>query len=408
MSEPHASAPPTAAPHASDAHAPEAPAPGAHAPGTPRPSGKVVAATSLVLVLAAAAGTATLFLRQRTALARQSDELHKEVEQGPVVRVATVKLEPANRIVALPAEVRAERHATLYAKVSGYVRRVLVERGDKVKQGQVLAEIEAPDLAEQVASAQAELGLRQKQLLRAHKLAGTGFVSQQERDSAEEAVKVSEAALARARSQQGYLILRAPFDGTVTGRFADPGALLPAATGSTSSAQPLLELAQLSRLRVALQLGQDDAARVRVGDPVSLQIEPARPPLSLRVSRLSQSLDPRTRTMLCEIDVVNPPEGLYPGSFVQASITLQGPPKPLVPSDALVEQNGQLFVPTVQDGHVHFQRVRLGMDDGASIEVLEGLRGGELIALNLGTDVPDGAAIRAQPVNTAPKVPAAR
>jgi RND family efflux transporter MFP subunit len=194
--------------------------------------------------------------------------------------------------------------------------------------------------------------------------------------------------------QKDYEILRAPFDGTITARYADEGALLPAATGGTSGAQPLLEVAQLDRLRVALQLGQEDAARVRVGDDVILQIEPGEPPLRAHVSRLTQSLDPRTRTMLCEIDLLAPPAGLYPGAFVQASITLRGTPKPLVPSDSLVAQSGQLYVGLVQDNRVHLQKVRLGIDDGQNVEVLEGLRGGELIAISLGTDVPDGSPVR--------------
>ena len=362
---------------------------------TPPPRGSMVRTTSVVLVLAAVAGTAVLFVREHRANARQVEHLQRDLDRGPVVRVARVKLAPAEHVVSLPAEVRADRRAVLYAKVSGYVKRVLVDRGDRVKEGQQLAVLESPDLEAQVAAAQAEVMLRQQQLQRALRLVGRSM-SQNDREQAEEAVKVAQSALDRARVMKGYDTLRAPFDGTVVARYADPGALLPAATGSTSSAQPLLEVAQLDRLRVGLQLGQDDAARVRAGDPVSLQIDPGKPPLVARVSRLAQSLDPRTRTMLCEIDLVSPPAGLYPGAFVQASITLHGDPRPLVPAEALVAQGGQIYVAMIQDGHVKLQRVRVGNDDGATVEVLEGLHGGEYVALNLGTDVPDGAPVRAQ------------
>src|SRR5205814_8443727 len=186
--------------------------------------------------------------------------------------------------------------------------------------GGELAVVKAPDLAAQVASAQAELTFRPQQLARVERPASSGRVSVQDHEAAVEGVQVARAALARAEIQKAYQVLRAPFDGTITARFADPGALHPAATGSTSSAQPLLEIAQLDKLRVALQLGQDDAARVRVRDQVTLQVEPDQPPLTAQISRLSQSLDPRTRTMLCEIDLANPPQGLYPGAFVQTSI----------------------------------------------------------------------------------------
>jgi membrane fusion protein, multidrug efflux system len=363
----------------------------------------VVRTTTAVLVVAAIAGTAVLFFREHRAHARQVEQLQRELDRGPVVRVARVKLAPPERVVSLPAEVRADRRAVLYAKVSGYVKRVLVDRGDKVKENQVLAVLESPDLEAQVAAAQAEVVLRRQQLQRAMRLVGKS-ISQNEHDQALEAVKVAESALARARVQKGYDTLRAPFDGTVTARYADAGALLPAATGSTTSAQPLLEIAQLDRLRVGLQLGQDDAAHVRVGDPVSMQIEPSRPPLVARISRIAQSLDQRSRTMLCEIDLASPPPGLYPGAFVQASITLHGDPRPLVPAEALVVQGGQLYVGMVQDGRVKLQRVRVGNDDGTTLEVLEGLHGGESVALNLGTDVPDGSPVRVQeaPVGRTP------
>jgi RND family efflux transporter MFP subunit len=367
------------------------------------PRGSVVRTTSVVLVLAALAGTAVLFVRQHRANARQVEQLQRELDRGPVVRVARVKLAPAEHVVSLPAEVRADRRAVLYAKVSGYVKRVLVDRGDRVKEGQQLAVLESPDLEAQVAAAQAEVTLRQQQLQRALRLVGRSM-SQNDREQAEEAVKVAQSALDRARVMKGYDTLRAPFDGTVVARYADPGALLPAATGSTSSAQPLLEVAQLDRLRVALQLGQDDAARVRAGDPVSLQIDPHKPPLVARVSRIAQSLDARTRTMLCEIDLTSPPAGLYPGAFVQASITLHGDPRPLIPAEALLAQGGQIYVAMVQDGHVKLQRIRVGNDDGATVEVLEGLHGGEYVALNLGTEVADGAPVRVQesPVGRTP------
>ena len=357
----------------------------------------MVAASSIAAVIAAAAGTAALFARERAAQARQEEVLKKELEQGPVVRVARVAVAPADRVVSLPAEVWAEQRSTLYAKVSGYVSKVLVERGDKVRKGQELAVLESPDLDALVASAQAELTFRRQQLGRVERLASSGRVSVQDREAADEGVKLARAALARAEIQKGYQVLRAPFDGTVTARYADPGALLPAATGSTSSAQPLLEVAQLDRLRIALHLGQDDAARVRVGDQVQLQASPEQAPLEARISRISQRLEPRTRTMLCEIDLAQPPAGLYPGAFVQTRLPLHGPPRPLIPTDALVGLGGQLFAAIVEDGKVHFQRLRLGADDGANVEVLDGLRGGELVALNLGPEVPDGSPVRIQP-----------
>ncbi|HZX95068.1 MAG TPA: efflux RND transporter periplasmic adaptor subunit [Myxococcales bacterium] len=355
---------------------------------------RLVAASSIVAVIAAAAGTVALFARERTAQARQSEALQKELAEGPMVQAVRVPLASAERVVSLPAEVRAEQRATLYAKVSGYVKEVLVDKGERVRKGQVLAVLESPDQDQQVASAHAELTFRKQQLQRTLRLSPSGRVSVQDREAAEEAVKVARAALTRAEVQKGYEILRAPFDGTVTARYADPGALLPAATGGTASAQPLVDLAQLDKLRVALQLGQDDAARVRPGDLVRIASSPDQAPFEARISRIAQALDARSRTMLCEIDLPNPPAGLYPGAFVQTTLSLHGQPRPLLPTDALIGQGGQLFVALVEEGKVHFQRVRLGVDDGSNVEVLDGLRGGELVALSLGPEVKDGAAVR--------------
>jgi RND family efflux transporter MFP subunit len=365
------------------------------APPAEKPS-RLVAVAGLAVVLAAAAGTATLFLRQRAAQAREVEQISSDLSKGPVVRVAQVKMAASDRVVTLPAEVRADQRATLYAKVSGYLKEVRVDKGDRVKAGQVLAVLESPDLDEQVRSAEAELVLRRQQLARTNRLLPAGRVSIQDRETAEEGVKVALAALNRAKVMKDYEVIRAPFAGTITARYADPGALLPAATGSTGGAQPVVDLAQLDKLRVALNLAQDDAARVKDGDPVKLDLSPDQPALTARVSRVSHALDARTRTMLCEIDLVNPPQGLYPGAFVNASIALHGTPRPLVPTDALLGKNGQLFVPTVESSKVHFTAVRLGMDDGKDVEVLEGLHGGEWVALNLGTEVPDGASVRVQ------------
>jgi RND family efflux transporter MFP subunit len=366
-------------------------------PPKPEPSSKAVAAMALLLVLVAAAGTATLFFRQRAAQAREVEQIAGELAKGPVVRVAQVKLAASDRVVTLPAEVRADQRTTLYAKVSGYLKEVRVDKGDRVKAGQVLAVLESPDLDEQVRAAEAELVLKKQQLARTDRLLPSGRVSMQDRETAEEGVKVATAALNRARVQKDYEVIRAPFAGTITARYADPGALLPAATGSTGGAQPVVDLAQLDRLRVALNLAQDDAARVAVGDPVKLDISPDLPPLFARISRVSHALDARTRTMLCEIDLQKPPAGLYPGAFVNASISLHGSPRPLIPTEALIGKGGQLYAPLVSGQKVHFAPVRLGVDDGQNVEVLEGLNGGEWVALNLGTEIPEGATVRPQP-----------
>ena len=352
--------------------------------------------TGIGVVLLAAIAVLALTVHQHRSEAHEAQARKTALAEGPYVRVARVALTRAARTVSLPAEVRAWQQATLYAKVSGYLKTIAVDKGDRIRRNQILATLEAPEIEQQVLAAKADLELRHQVVERDRGLVGPAVISQQEFDQADAQEKVSAAALARAKAQREYQLLRAPFDGVVTARYADPGALLPAATGSTQAAQPLVEVADLSRLRISLQLGQADAELVRVGDPVQLQLDPSAPPVEAKVSRLSRELDPRTRTMLAEIELHNPPEGIYPGAFINVTLALRGARRPLVPAEALLLQRGEPVVATVTDRRIHFVKVRTGTDDGRDIEVLEGLKGGELVALNLASDAAEGAQV--QPV----------
>jgi RND family efflux transporter MFP subunit len=365
---------------------------------TGRPAGNriptALLGTGLGLVVLAAVAVLLLTVRQRRAEADESSARKQVLAEGPYVRVARVGVSPAARRVSLPAEVRAFQRATLYAKVSGYLKTIAVDKGDRVRKDQLLATLEAPDIEQQVLAAQAELDLRRQVVRRDRGLIASEVVSRQELEQAEALEKVAETAVARAKALREYQVMRAPFDGVVTARFADPGALLPAATGSTQAAQPLLEIADLNSLRISLQLGQDDAALVRVGDPVELQLRAEGAPVVAKISRLSRTLDARTRTMLAEVELRDPPEGMYPGAFVNVTVSLRGAPRPLVPAEAILLQDGAPVVPTVEDRKIHFVKVRTGVDDGRTIEILSGLRGGELVALNLASDAREGAAVR--------------
>ena len=352
--------------------------------------------TGMGIVLLTLIALIGVVVHQRRAEAHEAQARKTTLAEGPFVRVARVMLTKAARTVALPAEVRAWQQATLYAKVSGYLKTISVDKGDRVKKNQILATLEAPEIEQQVLAAQADLELRHQIVERDRKLVAPAVISQQEFDQADAQEKVAATALARAKAQREYQLLRAPFDGVVTARFADPGALLPAATSSTQAAQPLVEVADLSRLRISLQLGQADAELVRVGDPVQLQLEAGAPPVNAKVSRLSSALDPHTRTMLAEIELRNPPEGIYPGAFINVTLALRGTMRPLVPAEALLLQSGEPVVATVVDRKIHFVKVRTGIDDGRNVEVLTGLKGDELVALNLASDAAEGAQV--QPV----------
>jgi len=348
-------------------------------------------------VLLAAAGVIWMNWHRHSALAKETRSRQKSLAEGPFVRVTKVQFAPASQGISLPGEVHPFQQATLYAKVSGYVTSIRVDKGDQVQQNQLLATLESPDVDQQVHAAEAELALRQQMKRRAEALVGPHVISEQELDQAIAAVRTAEAGLARAKALREYESLRAPFSGVITARYVDKGALVPAATGSTQSALPVVDIADMNRLRIYVHLGQDIAPFIREGDPVKISFD-ARPgeTIDANVTRISRALEPRTRTMLSEIDVENPGYRLYPGTFVHVALAIKTNPTPVVPAEALITQGAGLFVATVRDRRVHLVKVQTGIDDGKKVQIVAGLKGDEWVALNLSSAVSDGAPI--QPV----------
>ena len=352
----------------------------------------------LVTVAVAAMAVYVVSGEHRRANAEEIQVRQAALALGPRVRVATVTLAPGSRSVALPGEIHAWNQTTLYAKVSGYLADILVDKGSIVQKGQVLAHIEVPDLDQQVKSAAADLALKKLTADRDHELVKSGFVSAQDRDTADAQLKQSEATLLQLQAMQQYEVVRAPFTGVITHRYADPGSLLPAATGSTQAAQPIVEISQLDKLRVQVYLGQNDAALVKVGDAVRIVMD-QRPDVVVdaKVSRLSKSLDIRTRTMLAEIDVDNRKTSIYPGEFSHVKLVLTSRAYPIVPTDALIYKEQKVLVATIHDKTAHFVPVVTGTDDGKIVQITSGLQGGEIVALSASADIEDGSPV--QPID---------
>jgi membrane fusion protein, multidrug efflux system len=347
-----------------------------------------------VLIVAAALGAGLLYVRHRRALTREAERRRDEVGRGPRVTVAVVKRTPGTRDVTLPADVRGFFQSTVYAKISGYVKSIAVDKGDSVKRDQLLGVLESPEVDQQVAAAVADLMIKRRTFQRYRTLVGRDYVSAQDFDTTRAQYEVAEATLRQARALQAYETLRAPFDGTVTARYVDPGALIPAATGATQGALPFADIADLRRLRITLFLQQDAAAFVQVGDLVDITVD-ERPDLKIRapISRIAKALDPRSRTMLCEIWTENA-HHLYPGTFVHVTLHLEGPPLPEVPSAALLIHEAKPTLAAIRDSRVHFLTVRSGLDDGKTVQILEGVEPGERVALNLPAEVSEGSVVR--------------
>ena len=347
--------------------------------------------TALVLMLALA-GVVGLALSRRGAEARERNARAAILDNGPNVRVVQVEVSPADRTLALPAEVRAWNQSTLYAKVAGYVREVHVDKGTKVKKGDLLARLESPETDEAVLGARADFKYKEFQAERFRKLRPGGLVAQQDLDNAEAALGVSRAQLQSLLATQSYERVRAPFDGVVTARYVDPGALVAAGTASNQTVQPLFEIADLRTVRVQVYVSQDDAGDVRPGTPRTITTpDDLQHPIAAKVTRTAQGIDARTRTMLVEADVPNEPVRLYTGSYVNVQLKFAGRRTPLVPGEALAWRGGSLFVATLgSDDRVKLVKVQPGADDGKRVQILAGLQGGERVVLNPSAELSDG------------------
>ncbi|HVO32862.1 MAG TPA: efflux RND transporter periplasmic adaptor subunit, partial [Elusimicrobiota bacterium] len=277
---------------------------------------------------------------------------------------------------------------------------VRVDKGDAVEKGQLLAAIESPETNQDYDAADADARNKRAIAERYKPLLDQKLVSQQEADQAFADANVAEARLKSLGATKGYEEIRAPFAGTVTARYVDPGALVQNAQTSQTSAQPLFTVSQLGRLRVYVYVDQSSAIAIHPGLPVRITLD-ERPDVQLdgTVTRLSGELDPRTRLLLTEVDIDNRAHRLVAGSFVKVSMKVQEPSYLQVPSEALVLRQNQDFVPVVTSSQtVSYRPVRIADNDGEHVRLLSGVSEGELVALNLGNSIEDGSLVQPIPI----------
>jgi membrane fusion protein, multidrug efflux system len=319
------------------------------------------------------------------------------VEMGPRVEVVTSEAGPTEREITLLADVRAIATTTIYAKLSGYLKSVPVDKGDRVEAGQVVAEIESVELAQQYAGAMADLENKRRNAARTRDLFSKGTTTEVTKLQAETDAAMAENNVAALATNMSYQTMRAPFSGHVTARFVDPGALITNAQTNFVSATPLLTISDDSRLRVYTYLQQLDVPFVHVGDRADV-IDASNPDRSkaASVTRMTGELDAKTHTMLVEVDIDNSGQFLTAGSF--AYVTLHVPVKsyPQIPVTALIVRGNDSMVAVLEGEVLRFRPVKVASTDGAVISLTDGLRPGERIAINVPDEVTDGS--RIQPV----------
>jgi RND family efflux transporter MFP subunit len=343
----------------------------------------------------------------------------KTTENTPrTVDVVTALAVGAGQHFSLPAQTEAWNTSTIYARVDGYVAKWLVDIGDSVKLGQVLATIETPDLDAQLNAARAQLKASSAQILvrRAEaEFARTtyerwrdspkGVVSEQEReekraafDSANAQLKASEAqeALDQAKVDQYQALfqfkqVRAPFNGTITQRLIDIGNLVTA--GSTSSTTPLYVVTQNDPMRVMIDVPQSAASELMQGRlPVTVSAgNDALLRYQGKVTRTSESMNVQARTLRVEVDIPNAANTWVPGMYVNASFDL--PPRGQVqvpPAALLFRASGPQVAMIDSQGRVVFHPVTIARDDGATVELGTGVKAGDKLILNLSSQIAAG------------------
>ncbi len=360
--------------------------------------------------------------RHRARAALEAETKDAEVS---VPRVVVIKPKPlaSDRAIVLPGSIQPLEETVVYPRASGYVRKWSVDIGDKVAEGALLAEIDTPELDQQLAQAraqlaQAEAGMIQAQANAAYsktnaaryeRLAPAGVASQQELEKEKAQATVDEANVAVAKANvaaqhanierlvqlKSFARVTAPFGGTITARMIDRGALVTA-----GNATPLFRLAATDPVRVFVQAPQDVATVVRVETPAHVTVrEFAGRVFDGKIAHAAGALDPTTRTMMTEIRVPNPNGELLAGMYAQVSLTLPTPHRVYeVPATALMSDAKGVRVATVgPGGAIHLLPVAIERDTGATVELASGLDGTERIVKIADVELTEGRVVEAAP-----------
>lgn len=349
---------------------------------------KVIAAMIATLAGAVAIGIGPK-LEQHAARARVAEQAAAPLR----VRVAEVRAGDAQVELVLPGSSEPMHTAVLYSKATGFVRKNLVDLGDRVQAGDVLAEIDAPETTEEIRLARARLhearanvGIVETTSKRLSTLAGQGAASQQEADdalaqanSASALVATRKADLQRLEVLRDYQHIVAPFSGIVTRRLVDPGALVgPASAGGTA----MFEIADAGMLRVVVEVPDRYAADVRAG--IEAEVYTPRDPkhtVSGTVTRTAGVLEQGNRTLRVEVNVPAD-DVIIPGAFVYAKLKVpRAKPVPMIPASALIVRKEGTLVARVVDDAIELAPIVLGRDFGREIEVVEGIAPGDRVVL---------------------------
>ena len=390
-------------------------------------------ATVVILVAAVAMGLIPRLSRQKALLAATD----MERDRLPVVDTVTVRSAAANSDLALPGNIEPMLEAPIYARADGYLRKLLVDIGDRVRNGQLLGEIETPELDQQVqqakatveqskaalkqadaavTQARANLALAKVTLERWKKLVDAGVMAKQDGDekqatfdareadldaalanvaAAKSTVAVNDSNLNRLTALKAFDQVTAPFDGIITVRNTTTGTLI--SSGTNSPNRELLREAQIDLLRIFISVPQTNVASIHTGMPAEVTVQelPNRV-FHGSVARTANALDSASRTLRTEVHVKNPDHALLPGMYGQVKFEIaRKTAPPLIPGDALLIRSTGTMVALLEAGNkVHFQKIDVGRDYGKDVEVLSGLTEGQVLIVNPADEIREGVAVQ--------------
>ncbi len=360
--------------------------------------------------------------------------------QLSTVAVAKTSRQNLSRTLEIAAEFRPFQEVDIYSKVAGYVKKIQVDYGDRVNEGQPIAELEVPELFDELQRSKAatrraeqEITAAQANLQRSEsayeltaleysRLAGVmksrpGLIAQQDIDTAlskereaeakkeadqgtlaaaQQQLQVAQADQQRISTLLAYTKITAPFKGVITERFADTGAMIQQGISSRTQATPLVRLAQTDILRLVIPVPESDVPQVRIGDAVQVTVSALNQVFQGKVARFSDQLDLQTRTMHTEVDVPNPKLVLVPGMYATARLALSRSLNALtVPVQAIRREGNQTIVYRV-NGNETIEKcpVDVGIENPDTVEIRSGLRENDLVVIGANTEVKPGEKVR--------------
>jgi RND family efflux transporter MFP subunit len=364
--------------------------------------------------------------------------------QGVTVGVAQAQMRALANHLVVSSELVPFQEIDVYAKEAGYVKTLNVDYGSHVRKGQVMAVLEVPELEAQLQEDQATIKARTDEVMRAQhqisrdkaqhnvlhiqykRLAGvaekqSGLVAQQEvddaqgkdlaaestleaaqgaLDAAQSEVAVAKAKLVHDQALYDYSKITAPFDGVVTQRYANFGALMQAGTSSTQ-ATPLVRLSQVNLFRLVIPVPEPDVRYIRMGDPVQVRVPALNQTFLGRVARFSVDVASETRTMHTEVDIPNPHNKLLPGLYAEADLTFNETPKAIaVPTQAVDHEGANATVMIVTDsGQIEKRPVMLGVETANYVQIASGLKPGDEVVVSDRGALKPGARVTTHPVD---------